>query len=172
MKQASFFMGTMAALVLLVNEVDTATPATTDQLIAAAKKEGQLELLAPSTLGPHGAQALGAGLNKKYGVNVTAHYSPSNNMVADVAKLVTQSVAGAPPEWDLMVVTDALFAVFLTTPEGQTLWEQYGGQTSAFIPGTTAYKYVQGKKVLYMTPDQAEMIDRLSIEYGKILGFQ
>jgi iron(III) transport system substrate-binding protein len=315
-----------------------------DQLIAAAKKEGELELLAPSTLGPQGAQALGAGFNKKYGVNVKVRYSPSNNMVADVAKLVTQSAAGAPPEWDLMVVTDAhhatlwlrklhqpfdyaklgvnprwtqydsgsvimanqfvypaynkdilpakdvpkkwedlldpkwkggkmgmsttthhlarlaagawgerkttdfvkalakqelvlgtmgelytrlqageillaatltdsyittakktgapivhavgiepvvspaynagvpkraahentgaLFAVFLTTPEGQTLWEQYGGQTSAFIPGTTAYKYVQGKTVLYMTPEQAEMIDRLSIEYGKILGFQ
>ena len=66
----------------------------------------------------------------------------------------------------------ALFAMFLTTPEGQKLWEEYGGQTSAFIPGTTAYKYAQGKKVLYMTPDQAETIDRLSTEYGKILGFQ
>ncbi|HKA34888.1 MAG TPA: hypothetical protein VKH64_16870, partial [Candidatus Binatia bacterium] len=64
----------------------------------------------------------------------------------------------------------ALFAVFLTTAEGQNLWEQYGGQTSAFIPGTTAYKYAQGKNVLYMKPEQAEMIDRLSTEYGKILG--
>jgi tripartite-type tricarboxylate transporter receptor subunit TctC len=97
MKQASFFVGTMAALVLLVNEAAAAT--TMDQLIAAAKKEGELELLAPSTLGPQGAQALGAGFNKKYGVNVTVRYSPSNNMVADVAKLVTQSAAGAPPEW-------------------------------------------------------------------------
>ncbi len=64
-----------------------------------------------------------------------------------------------------------LFAAFLTTPEAQTIWEKYGGQTSAFVPGTTAYKYAQGKKVLYMTQDQAEMVDRLTRQYGKILGF-
>jgi iron(III) transport system substrate-binding protein len=314
-----------------------------DQLVAAAKKEGTFELLAPSTLGPQGAQALGAAFNQKYAINIKTNYSASSNMVGDVAKIVMQSAAGATPEWDLMVVTDAhhatlwlrklhqafdyakfgvnprwtqydngsvitanqfvypaynknnlaekdvpkrwedlldpkwkgkmgmsttthhiarlaagawgekkatdfvralakqdlvlgtmgelytrmqageillsatltdsyittakkagapivhaegiepvvspaynagvpkgaahpnaaaLFAVFLTTAEGQKLWEQYAGQTSAFIPGTTAYKYAQGKKVLYMKPEQAEMIDRLSTEYGKILGFQ
>ncbi|MBI3059258.1 MAG: substrate-binding domain-containing protein [Deltaproteobacteria bacterium] len=65
-----------------------------------------------------------------------------------------------------------LFAVFLTTPEAQEIWEKYGGQTSAFVPGTTAYKYAQGKKVLFMTQDQAEMVDRLTREYGKMLGFK
>lgn len=64
-----------------------------------------------------------------------------------------------------------LLAAFLTTPEAQEIWEKYGGQTSAFVPGTTAYKYAQGKKVLYMTQDQAEMVDRLTRQYGKILGF-
>src|SRR3990170_2186061 len=63
-----------------------------------------------------------------------------------------------------------LFAAFLTTPEAQEIWEKYNGQTSAFIPGTRAYKYVQGKKVLHMTHAQAEMVDRLTREYGKILG--
>jgi len=65
-----------------------------------------------------------------------------------------------------------LFAVFLTSAEAQEIWEKYGGQTSAFVPGTTAYKYAQGKKVLYMAQDQAEMVDRLTREYGKILGFK
>jgi iron(III) transport system substrate-binding protein len=64
-----------------------------------------------------------------------------------------------------------LFAAFLTSSEGQTLWEKYGGQTSAFIPGTPAYKYAQGKQVIYMTQDQAGMIDKLAREYGKMLGF-
>ena len=64
-----------------------------------------------------------------------------------------------------------LFAVFLTTPEAQEIWEKYAGQTSAYIPGTTAYKYVQGKKVLYMSQDHAEMVDRLIREYAKVLGF-
>jgi len=331
-----------AALVFCVADRAFATPL--DDLVAKAKKEGALELLAPSTLGPQGSQALAAGFNKKYGLGIKVNYSPSNNMVGDVARVVTQGAAGAQPEWDVMVVTDAhhatlwlrklhqpfdyaklgvysrwvqydngtvimanqfvypaynktalaekdvpkkwedlldpkwkggklgmsttthhlarlavgawgeqktteyvkalakqdlilgtmgalytrlqtgeilaiatltdsyintakkagapivhadkiepvvspaynagvpkgaahpntgaLFAIFLTTSEGQTLWEQNGGQTSAFIPGTTAYKYAQGKKVLYMKPEQAETIDRLSNEYGKILGLQ
>ncbi len=64
-----------------------------------------------------------------------------------------------------------LMAAFLTTPEAQVIWEKYGGQTSAFVPGTTAYKYAQGKNVIYMHQSQAEMVDRLTREYGKILGF-
>jgi iron(III) transport system substrate-binding protein len=340
MKRFAFFLA--AALLLLCHRV--AAAASIDDLVGKAKKEGALELLAPSTLGPQGAQALGAGFNKKYGLHIKVNYSPSNNMVGDVAKVVTQEAAGAQPEWDVMVVTDAhhatlwlrklhqpfdyaklgvnprwvqydngtvimanqfvypaynktalpekdvpkrwedlldprwkggklgmsttthhlarlaagawgeqkttefvkalakqdlvlgtmgalytrlqtgeilaiatltdsyintakkagapivhaekiepvvspaynagvpkgaahpntgaLFAIFLTTAEGQNLWEQNAGQTSAFIPGTTAYKYAQGKKVLYMKPEQAEMIDRLSTDYGKILGFQ
>ncbi len=64
-----------------------------------------------------------------------------------------------------------LMAVFLTTPEAQEIWEKYGGQTSAFVPGTTAYKYAQGKNVIYMNQSQAEMVDRLTREYGKIMGF-
>ncbi|HEY1373309.1 MAG TPA: extracellular solute-binding protein [Candidatus Binatia bacterium] len=64
-----------------------------------------------------------------------------------------------------------LFAAYLTTPEAQKIWEKYAGQTSALIPGTAANKYVQGKKVVYLSQDQAEMVDRLSREYGKIFGF-
>lgn len=67
--------------------------------------------------------------------------------------------------------TGHLFAAFLTTLEAQQIWEKYGGQTSPFIPGTTAHKYVQGKQVLYMNQSQAQMIDRLAKEYGKTLGF-
>lgn len=346
MKRWQNFLAMLMLLTLLALPAESfgaGAPANMEQLMAAAKKEGALELLAPSTLGPKGSQALAAGFDKKYGLGIKVNYSPSNNMVGDVAKIVTQAAAGAPPEWDLMVVTDAhhatlwlrklhqpfdyaklginpkwiqydngsvimanqfvfpaynknnlppkdvpakwedlldpkwkggklgmstathhlarlagawgekkttefvrvlakqdlvlgtlgslytrmqsgeilatatltdsyintakqsgapivhadklepvispaynagipkgaahpnagaLFTIFLTTNEGQKLWEEYGGQTSAFIPGTTAYKFAQGKKVLYMTSDQAEMIDRLSIEYGKILGFQ
>lgn len=65
-----------------------------------------------------------------------------------------------------------LFAAFLTTPEAQTIWEEFVGHTSAFIPGTRANKYVQGKKVLYMAQNQSEMIERLTREYTKILGMK
>ncbi|MBI2999729.1 MAG: extracellular solute-binding protein [Deltaproteobacteria bacterium] len=64
-----------------------------------------------------------------------------------------------------------LFAVFLTTNEAQEIWGKDQGQTSAFVVGTPAYKYVQGKKVLYMTQEHAEIVDRLTREYGKIFGF-
>jgi iron(III) transport system substrate-binding protein len=63
-----------------------------------------------------------------------------------------------------------LFAIFLTSPEAQEIWEKYAGQTSADIPGTTAHRYVQGKTVLYMNQNHAAMVDRLVREYGKILG--
>jgi len=312
-----------------------------DDLVAAAKKETGFEFYAPSTLTPQGAQALNAAFNKKYGLNVKLQYSPSGNMTRDIGKIVGFAASGTPPEWDLMVVTDAhhatlwlrklhqtfdyksigvdpkaiqydngtvnfanqfvlpaynkqlvavkdvpkswddllnpkwkgkmgvstathhlgrlaagawgeekttqfvnaltkqdlilgrlgeiynrlllgeiviavslsdseikaethkkapvvfaesvspliapayhagvpknaqhpktghLMAAYLTTPEAQKIWEKYAGQSSALIPGTSAHKYVQGKKVVYMSQDQAEAVDRLSREYGKILG--
>jgi len=65
-----------------------------------------------------------------------------------------------------------LFSAFLTTAPAQEILYKFGGQTSAFVPGTPAYKYAQGKKVIYMKQEQAEMVDRLTAEYGKIFGFQ
>lgn len=314
-----------------------------DELIAAAKKEGAIEFHGPSTLGPQGAQALGAAFNKKYGLNIKLNYSPSGNMTRDTAKVISMSASGVTPEWDIMVVTDAhhgslwtrklhipfdykslgiaqnlitydsgaviaanqfclptynkkilpakdvpkrwedlldpkwkggklgvinsthhwarlaagpwgeekttdfvkkladlkptlsragemaqrlllgevlvsgtmqdsqlheaaesgaplafaeavqpvispaynigvlkgaahpnvghLFVVFMTTPEAQQVFEKHTGHTSAHVKGTKAYNYAQGKQVVYMTPDKAEMVDRLARQYGKILGF-
>ena len=319
-----------------------AVAAPIDDLIKGAKQEGTIEFYGPSTLTPQGAQALGAAFNQKYGLSIKLQYSPSGNMTRDIGKVVGLGASGVPPEWDLMVVTDAhhatlwvkkmhqpfdyksigvdpkaivydngavsfanqfvlpaynrqlvaakdvpkswddllnpkwkgkmgvssathhmgfnrsgpwgeekttnfvkaltkqdlilgrlgeiynrlllgeiviaasvsdselksaahknapvvlaesvspliapaydagvpknashpkvahLFAAFLTTPEAQKIWEKYAGQSSVLIPGTTAYKYVQNKQVVYMHQDQAVMIDRLSREYGKIFGF-
>jgi iron(III) transport system substrate-binding protein len=331
-------------LALVFGSVQFALAAPIDDLAAAAKKEGVIELLAPSTTGEKGAQALGNAFNKKYGLNIKVNYSPSNNMTGDVAKLVLGAASRATPEWDLMLVTDAhhatiwarklhqtfdyaklgvppelvqydngvvslanqfvlpaynktilpaqdvpkrwedlldakwkggklgvstathhlsrlavgpwgeakttefvtalskqqpilgtlanlytrlqvgeisliatltdsfisqarkdnvpiafaeglnpvisptynagvpkgaqhpnvghLFAVFLTSLEAQEVWEQYNGQTSALIPGTTAYKYAQGKPLLQMKENQAETVDKLARQYGKILGFE
>jgi ABC-type Fe3+ transport system substrate-binding protein len=65
-----------------------------------------------------------------------------------------------------------LFAAFFTTPEAQELWGKYTGMSSAFVPGTPAHRYAQSKKVLYMAQEQAEMVDRLTRDYGNILGFK
>ena len=332
------------ALLLLFGHLQFAVAAPIDDLVAAAKKEGVLELLAPSTTGDKGAQALGNAFNKKYGLNIRVNYTPSSNMTGDVAKLVMGAASRATPDWDVMLVTDAhhatvwakklhqpfdyaklgiaseliqydngvvslanqfvlpaynksilaaqdvpkrwedlldgkwkggklgvstathhlsrlavgpwgeakatefvngiakqepilgtlanlytrlqvgeillavtltdsfisrakkdgspivfaegldpvisptynagvpkgarhpnvghLFAVFLTSLEAQEVWEKFNGQTSALIPGTTAYKYAQGKRLLQMNENQAQTVDRLARQYGKILGFE
>jgi iron(III) transport system substrate-binding protein len=64
-----------------------------------------------------------------------------------------------------------LFVAFLTMPEAQQIWEKFGGQSSAFVPGPTMHKFVPGKKMLYLKDEHAAAVDRLSREYGKILGF-
>jgi len=334
----------LLALFLLIANFPLTFAAPIDDLVAAAKKEGVIELLAPSTTGDKGAQALGAAFNKKYGLNIKMNYTPSSNMTGDVAKLVMGAASRATPDWDLMLVTDAhhatvwsrklhqpfdyaklgvapelvqydngvvslanqfvlpaynknilpaqdvpkrwedlldgkwkggklgvstathhlsrlavgpwgeakatefvgaiakqepllgtlanlytrlqvgeillavtltdsfisqakkdgapivfaegldpvispaynagvpkgarhpnaghLFAVYLTLLEAQELWEKFNGQTSALIPGTTAYKYAQGKRLLQMTQNQAQTVDKLARQYGKILGFE
>jgi iron(III) transport system substrate-binding protein len=331
-------------LFLIIGNFQVALATPLEELVAAAKKEGVIELLAPSTTGQKGAQALTNAFNKKYGLNTKINYSPSSNMTGDVAKLVMAAAANATPEWDLMLVTDAhhatlwarklhqpfdyaklgiaseliqydngvvslanqfvlpaynknilpaqdvpkrwedlldakwkggklgvstathhlsrlavgpwgenkasefvralakqepilgtlanlytrlqvgeillaatltdsfisqakkegapivfaegldpvisptynagvpkgarhpnvghLFAAFLTLLEAQEVWEQFNGQTSALIPGTTAHKYAQGKRLLQMNQNQAQTVDRLARQYGKILGFE
>lgn len=334
----------LLCVLLVLGSRLAAIAAPIDDLVAAAKKEGAIELLAPSTTGAKGAQALADAFNKKYGLNTRMNYSPSSNMTGDVAKLVMSAASNTPPEWDLIIVTDAhhatlwgrklhqpfdyakagvaaelvqydqgtvslanqfimpaynksilpakdtpkswedlldpkwkggklgmstathhlsrlavgpwgqkktlefvqalakqdlilgtlanlytrlqvgeilvavtltdsfitraqrdgapivfaegpepipsptynagvprrarhpnvghLFAIFMTSLEAQAIWEKYNGQTSAFIPGTTAHKYAQGKKILYMSQEQAETVDNLARDYGKILGFE
>lgn len=334
----------LLGLLLLFGEFQSVRAAPVDDLVAAARKEAVIELLAPSTTGDKGAQALGNAFNKKYGLNIKVNYSPSSNMTGDVAKLVMGAASRATPEWDVMLVTDAhhatlwakalhqpfdyaklgiapeliqydngvvslanqfvlpaynktivpardvpkrwedlldqkwkggklgvstathhlsrlavgpwgeakttefvgaiakqepilgtlanlynrllvgeillistltdsfisqakkdnapivfaegldpvisptynagvpkgarhpnvghLFAAFLTNLEAQEVWEKFNGQTSALIPGTTAYKYAQGKRLLQMHQNQAQNVDRLARQYGKMLGFE
>jgi len=97
----------LLALHLLFANLTLTFAAPIDDLVAAAKKEGVIELLAPSTTGDKGAQALGSAFNKKYGLNIKINYTPSSNMTGDVAKLVMGAASRATPEWDLMLVTDA-----------------------------------------------------------------
>lgn len=338
------FMAISLTFSLLAGWTHPTFAAPIDDLIAAAKKEGVLEFYGPSTLTPQGAQALAAAFNKKYGLNITLNYNPSGNMTRDTGKVVGLSASGQPPEWDIMVVTDAhhgslwlrklhisfdykslgvnpnvieydtgtvsvanqfalpaynkkilpakdvpkswedlldpkwkggklgvinsthhwarlaagpwseekttdfvkklaahqptlsragemaqrlilgevlisatlqdsqlhraketgaplvfaeevqpvispeyhvgvlkgaphpnvghLFVAFMTSPEAQELWEKYTGHSSAHVKGTKAYKYAQGKQVVFMKQAQAKLVDKLARQYGNILGFQ
>ncbi len=101
-----FCLGVTASLVAL-HWLSVVAAAPLDDLIAAARKEGTLEFYGPSTLKADGAQALAQAFNKKYGANINVKFIPSGSMTRDVGKVATQAATGAPPEWDVMVATDA-----------------------------------------------------------------
>src|SRR5918995_7145893 len=100
------YLGLTAGFVVLQwHSVAAAAPL--DDLIAAARKEGTLDFYGPSTLKADGAQALTQAFNKRYGTNIDVKFIPSGSMTRDVGKVATQMATGAPPEWDVMVATDA-----------------------------------------------------------------
>ncbi|MFQ5850019.1 MAG: ABC transporter substrate-binding protein [Candidatus Binatia bacterium] len=344
MRYLRFFVATLTALFTLAGRASWVSAAPVDEVIAGAKKEGVIEFYGASTLTPQGAQALGKAFNKRYGLDIKLNYSPAGSYTRDIGKVVSRAATGVPPEWDVMLVTDAhhgrlwlrklqetfdyrklgvdpklihydngavsfatqfnlpaynkkilpakdvpkswddlldpkwkggklgvihsthhwarlavgpwgeerttefvkklaaqrpflgrpgemysrlllgevvlsatlqnsfifrakkkgaplvhvegiepviapqyhagvpkgalhpnlgyLFTAFMTTPEAQKIWEKYTGHTSALVPGTTAYKYAQGKQVVYMTQDMAKTVSKLSRKYAKILGFK
>lgn len=344
MKATRFFLALFFTLALGAALVPPAGSAPIDDLIAAAKKEGAVEFLFPSSWPPPGVEAMGEAFNKKYGLNIKFGRHASQQMAQDVSKVMTRAAIKVAPEWDLMVVTDAhhatlwlkkllqpfdyksvgvdanmihygngtvsianqlvqpaynkkavsgrdipvkwedlldskwksgkigvsvathhfarlgvgawgiekgnkyveslakqkpnlgtlaqlytrlqigeimiaatllnglvynaerrgapvvfaekvepviapayhagvprgashpnaghLLALFLTTEEGQDLLEKHTGYTSALVHGTRAYKYVQGKKALYMADNQAEIIDKLANDYTVAFGFK
>jgi hypothetical protein len=82
------------ALLILSGSFHPAKAAPIDELIAGAKKEGVIELYAPSTLTPQGTQRLGEAFNKQYGLNLKLNFSPSGSMTRDVGKIVGISASG------------------------------------------------------------------------------
>ncbi|MBI2361740.1 MAG: hypothetical protein HYV04_22985, partial [Deltaproteobacteria bacterium] len=99
---AFFFL---AALQIL--SIPRAISAPIDDLIAAVKKEGAVEFLAPSSWPPTGVEMIAEAFNKKYRLNIRVGKHSSQQMAQDVSKVMTHAAIGAAPEWDLMVVTDA-----------------------------------------------------------------
>ena len=66
-----------------------------------------------------------------------------------------------------------LFAVFMTTPEAQEIWDQQQGQTSMFIQGTPAWRYVQGKEVVALDAKYAaDQLEDLTEKYGRLVGYR
>lgn len=318
-----------------------ATAASIDELVEAAKREGTVSFYAPSTVTPAGAKELSAAFNARFGTKIEVTYVPSGSMTSDVGRLVSHAATGVPPEWDLMIIIDALhgplwqrklhipydyrglgvdartvhydngtvsianqivlpaynpktlsekdapkkwedlldpkwkgkvgvptasgqidflaipwgeqkflkfvhafakqepmpgklaelvtrleigellltstltdsfihrskrsgsslvhaqiepvvspgyhagvlrgarhpnaahlFAVFLTTLEAQKIWEKYGGQSSAFVPGTAMHSYVQNKSVIYLSQKDVGLVNKMVADTGKILGFR
>jgi iron(III) transport system substrate-binding protein len=107
MRSLRFLRSGMTATLVVLLLFSLASAAPLDDLIAAASKEGTLDFYGPSTLKADGAQAFSQAFNKKYGTNINVKFIPSGSMTRDVGKVATQAATGAPPEWDVMVATDA-----------------------------------------------------------------
>jgi len=102
----------LAAILTPLTATDVAPAAGGLQpIIDGARKEGGLNLYASPTIGPDGVRAIKDTLNSRYGVNLDVKFSPAGSMIRDVAKVVTELATGSPPTWDLMLVTDAHYAV-------------------------------------------------------------
>jgi iron(III) transport system substrate-binding protein len=66
-----------------------------------------------------------------------------------------------------------LLAAFMTTPEGQAIWDASQGQTSMYVEGSSAWRYAQGKELVTLDPKfGAEQLDDLSQKYGRIVGYR
>jgi iron(III) transport system substrate-binding protein len=92
---------------IVLQWLSVASAAPLDDLVAAARKEGTLDFYGPSTLKADGGQTLAQAFNKKFGTSINVRFIPSGSMTRDVGKVATQAATGAPPEWDVMVATDA-----------------------------------------------------------------
>src|SRR3972149_1010828 len=107
MKPMRFLVAFVFMLALQLTSIPRAISAPSDDLTAAAKKEGAVEFLFPSSWPPPGVDAIGEAFNKKYGLNLKVGRYASQQMAQDVSKVMTRAAVGAAPEWDVMVVTDA-----------------------------------------------------------------
>lgn len=101
------FLACLSILVLFWAWPGWLPAAPLDELVTGARKEGALDLYAPSSLTPSGAQALGEAFNKKYDLQINVNYNPGSSFTRDVGKVVGLAATGVAPEWDLMVIHDA-----------------------------------------------------------------
>lgn len=104
----------VAAMVLLalpsfvLGPTGAQTPTSTEPpnlaaLVAAAAKEGTLELAVGASFGgPRGAQIVQDHLNRKYHINLTIHYAPISGGTAFIHQLVQEVRAGQPTSSDVM----------------------------------------------------------------------
>ena len=59
----------------------------------------------------------------------------------------------------------------MTIAEAQQILDKYLGLSSVHVKGTQAHQFAQGRELVFMKQNKAQLVDKLSREYGKILGF-
>jgi iron(III) transport system substrate-binding protein len=66
-----------------------------------------------------------------------------------------------------------LLAVFMTTPEGQAIWDKNVGGTSMYIEGTPMWQYARGKEYVALDAKYAaDQLDPRTEKYGRLIGYR
>src|SRR5262245_53741698 len=99
MKGWRFNGSSTAALFFVIASLSTANAALIDEVIAGEKKEGVIELYAPSTLTPQGAQRLGEAFNSQSGLTLNLNLNPSGPITRNVGTIDGISTSGTPQKW-------------------------------------------------------------------------
>ena len=81
--------------------------ASLKELVEGARKEGQLNVMLPSTATPELVKGLEAAMNKYYGLNVKVSYTGAGSYSKIVSIAVTEQRVGTTPTFDATVGYDA-----------------------------------------------------------------
>jgi len=69
-----------------------------------------------------------------------------------------------------------LFVAFSLSPEGQEIWHRFAQRSSLFIPGTPAWKFSQGKELLFRDMkalvQNPESFEQLETKFARLLGLR
>ncbi len=87
-----------------------AAPVTLEQLVAGAKKEGQLSVAAPTNLTEAQFMKIVDALNKQYGLSLQGSYSAGGNLQDIVAKVIQERATGGTTTWDSVLLNDSYLA--------------------------------------------------------------
>src|SRR5205814_980363 len=93
----------------------------------AAASEGVFQFYATSSLNKEEADRIMAAFNQKYGLNLEYQYTSAGSMTRDTGRVITEISAGQPPSRDLMLMTDAHYAILFSNGVLEKVdWEALG----------------------------------------------
>jgi iron(III) transport system substrate-binding protein len=90
-----------------------------EQLVAAAKAEGKLNLAGPSSLGDSAAQRLVAGMNARYGTNIQVTWTGAGQAGPVVAQIITERATGGKTSYDIFLINDGQMVKLFTEDQLQ-----------------------------------------------------
>jgi len=103
----SLLAGIIVSLLTGGNWLTVSEAASLKELVEGARKEGQLNVMLPSTATPELVRGLEAAMNKYYGLNLKISYTGAGSYSKVVSIAVTEQRVGTTPTFDATVGYDA-----------------------------------------------------------------